>query len=86
MLKKLIDILLLFAVFLLTSCTTSTNSALVDKFDGDYVYVYDYKKINAIENAVNNSKNNVDVRWVNLPTKRITRKEYEALLIELDLK
>lgn len=85
MLKK-ITILLIPILVLLASCASTENLPLVEKVEGDYVYIVDYKKINAIENAATRSKSNINIEWVNIPTKKITRKEYEELMKTLEIK
>lgn len=64
----------------LIGCATTEESSLVKKIDDGYVYIVDYEKVNAVEYAATTANRNVEVRWINLPTKKLTQEEYENLI------
>lgn len=76
---RLIFAALLAPIFLF-GCASTNDIALAAKADSEFVYILDYEKISAVELATYTANRNVRTEWVNLPTKKITRAEYEKLL------
>ncbi len=69
-------LLLASCSFFLFSCSTSERYA--SKSNDEYIYVIDYKKVNAVERAMVASSGNVKAVWVNPPIKRMKKSEYIA--------